>query len=772
MKKVKLVALCVLVMLLTVVDFYSTQIDANSNSNKTTATVTNNSDFTYADDNGNIIPTDTTSVEDSADTGSLKAYGATDVTQGVLKLRTQANSSIVTSYTDIYGRSGYINGYSAGDAAFLGEENGKYKFMISGVIGYMDASANNGQPLSYTSSLSVSYYYSDGTYLYHWISNDAAANGSGLYSQRIGYAPSYLSTGTHYYSYDGHYFYTSYVTMLVDYINTSSPTGTRANSVNPANPYYNYFQYLSARSKTIIADSTLNNYIASKTSSGVLLNSGSSFISCQKKYGVNALLALAHAALESSWGNSSMATTKNNLFGISAYDSNTSSAKTYASASDCITDYMKGWLSINYLDPLDYRYSGAAYGDKNGGITMKWASDPYGGEKIASLATTIDLNCGSLDYNRYQLGIKTTNSKANVYSLESTSAPVLYKTAADNSYPVIIQSAGSSFYRIQADEQINATRTGLIQDIGSFVFGYSFAYIQASEITKVNTGNMTCQLSSGTQPTTTGISYTANVEDYCWQNWVSNGATAGTTGVSKRIEGIKIGLSGYNSSATVSYRTHVSNVGWGSWVSNTAVSNELGTDEQIEAIQIKLANLSGYNVQYRVHVQNIGWMDWVENGAVAGTTGRSLRVEAIQIKLVPTTNISYQTHIQNIGWQSPVSGESIAGTTGQSLRMEAFKLSLTDQAYSGDVTYSAHVQNIGWQNWVSDGALAGTSGQSLRMEALKIKLTGEIANHYSIQYRAHVQNVGWQSWVSDGEVAGTSGKSLRIEAIQIKLVAK
>ena len=38
------------------------------------------------------------------------------------------------------------------------------------------------------------------------------------------------------------------------------------------------------------------------------------------------------------------------------------------------------------------------------------------------------------------------------------------------------------------------------------------------------------------------IYYRVHVQDYGWQDWVSNGAMAGTSGQSKRLEGIQIKL--------------------------------------------------------------------------------------------------------------------------------------------------------------------------------------------------------------------------------------
>ena len=87
------------------------------------------------------------------------------------------------------------------------------------------------------------------------------------------------------------------------------------------------------------------------------------------------------------------------------------------------------------------------------------------------------------------------------------------------------------------------------------------------------------------------ISYQAHVQTYGWQNWVSDGALAGTTGQAKRVEAIKIQLQG------------------------------------------DIANYC--DVYYRVHAQSYGWMGWAKNGQAAGTTALGKRIEAIEIRLVP-----------------------------------------------------------------------------------------------------------------------------------------
>jgi len=283
------------------------------------------------------------------------------------------------------------------------------------------------------------------------------------------------------------------------------------------------------------------------------------------------------------------------------------------------------------------------------------------------------------------------------------------------------------------------------------------------------------------------VMYKTHVQSYGWQDWVSDGATSGTVGQSKRLEAIYIKLDS-SIDGGISYQTHVQNIGWQGWVSNGALSGTSGRSLRLEAIRIKLTGnaANNYDIYYRVHAQNFGWLDWASNGASAGTAGYSYRLEGIQIVLVTkggdapgaTDNpfydgmIKYQTHVQNVGWQGVVADGKTSGTSGKSLRLEGIKITLGNTGYSGTVSYRTHVQNIGWQDWVSNGAMSGTSGKSLRLEAIQIKLSGDVASHYDIYYRVHAQNYGWLDWAKNGASAGTAGCSYRLEAIQIVLLPK
>lgn len=278
-----------------------------------------------------------------------------------------------------------------------------------------------------------------------------------------------------------------------------------------------------------------------------------------------------------------------------------------------------------------------------------------------------------------------------------------------------------------------------------------------------------------------GVTYTVHVQTYGdRQGWVENGATAGTNGERKRLEEIRIKLTGNEYSGSIRYKTHIQSFGWQKWVANGVNSGSRGKAKRLEGIEIMLTGevAQHYDVVYRVHCQTYGWMNWVKNGVMAGTSGQAKRLEAIQIKLVPKSQVTdmgvtYRTHCQSYGWLNWVADGAASGTTGQSKRLEAIEIQLTGNRYSGSVNYRTHVQSYGWEkDMVSNGAMSGTSGKAKRLEAIEITLEGDIANYYDIYYRVHAQSYGWLGWAKNGATSGTSGLSKRLEAIQIQLVPK
>ncbi len=727
----------------------------------------------------------------------------TNSSTAVVNFRVYSSASINTSYyEDGTNREGYTNGYYAADGAFLGYDDEtnpkKVKFMQAGVVGWVDIS--KVEVLNYTDSKvnTLSKYYVKNGKLYHGISTNLS-NSSYSSSLDAGTAPAYLKEGYDYYSYDGHYFYegsttASYAKMLDDYRNNR-----RTNAVNSSSPYYNYYQYLSHRSITVYSAEELNKAISALVTASEntykrtskLRSLGECFISNQNEYGTNALLMLAVAANESAWGCSNIAAQKNNLFGHAAYDSDPNgSANGYSSVEYSVYYHSANFISKGYLDPVtDSRYYGANLGDKASGLNVKYASDPYWGEKGAAICWRIDRYLGSKDASKYTIAIKdtlnTNHSVINIKSDASSSSNTLYSTYpvsskstynsyAPSNYPFIVIKNGdkNNYYKVQSDGAVNSNRTGIIQSPSQseYDFDKDYGYIPKSSVTIACMGSDSSSSEKNTENTTgqpTGKSdneptlyYSANSQNVGWLDEVNEPNTAGTTGRSLDLYQIKIDLKNAVKSAVLSGKVYSN----GSWLnydkitSSTVIGN---SNKALQLVNFTLSNQTGYKLQYRVHSADIGWQAWTDQGNNAGTSGKN--IQAIDFRLIRDSSIIYepsiyyQAHIQDIGWQTKVYDGNQAGTVGQAKQLEAVKI---------------HIEDYGWMDWKKNGEIAGTVGQAKQLEAIQIKLTGEIAKEYDVYYCVHAQEFGWLGWAKNGESAGTAGYNYQLEAIKIKLVKK
>ena len=741
--------------------------------------------YLLEEDNGGVVEED----------GRQMSRAASDK---IVNFRANANGQTVTdttAYTEYRtGESGYLYGRSGADGAYLGEENGKVKFMIAGVIGLVDKS--KVQVVNLSSVKSYSQYYANGTSLIHRITMNMTTEGWGGYAD-IGPQPAYMQTGKSYYSYDGHYFYQDYGTMLSDYRNS-----TREHSINPGQPYYNYYQYLPLRSQTKYSGTELNSMINQYTSnSSKMRNTGTNFANRQNLYGTNALLMASVGALESGWGSSSIAQTKNNLFGLNAVDSAPGEkADVYKSIDACIQTFAETYLSKRYLRAGWDFYHGGFLGDKASGMNVSYASDPYWGEKIAAVAWMLDNGNGQKDRGRYTIGIKDTiNTKYNAVNVRkepNTASNVLYMTTSSSgnpvsNYAVLIKGIDGDFYKIQSDPVLNSGRTAINTGSGSYSYDDMYAYISRDYVTVVSgevSGDDGTDGKPDTPPAGEGITYAVHAQTYGWMGDKQDGAMAGTEGEAKRLEAVRIQLREPSVSGSVEYRTHLQSIGWTDWAADGAVSGTEGEARRMEAIRIRLTGemAEKYDIYYRVHVQTYGWLDWAKIGETAGTTDGAKRLEALEIRLVNKDGnapgetdrayiqplLAYQTHVQTFGWQELAEGGVKAGTEGLAKRMEALKVSLTNQKYTGNIEYQVHVQTYGWMDTVRNGEIAGTTGQAKRMEAIRIRLTGEMAEQYDVYYRVHSQTYGWLDWAKNGQSAGTEGLAKRMEAVQIVLVTK
>ena len=235
-------------------------------------------------------------------------------------------------------------------------KDGRLPVKISGLSGYM-----NKSDLVAVSSDSdfIPHYATDGNYLYHELSPYA--------SIRVAPHSSSMAIGKKYYSADGINFENFTVENPFLFRDLRKPSNYTAEELDKV---YSLMNIKGSR----------------------LAGKGAIFKEAEERYKINALYLIAHSALESSWGRSQIAKDKNNFFGIAAYDTTPyDSAKSFDDVDKGILGAAK-WIRENYID------NGRTYlGNKASGMNVLYASDPYWGEKIASIMMRINSQLGEKD---------------------------------------------------------------------------------------------------------------------------------------------------------------------------------------------------------------------------------------------------------------------------------------------------------------------------------------------------------------------------------------
>lgn len=294
-----------------------------------------------------------------------------------------------------------VDGYQLGsDGKWLGEkatnENAAYYQVVPVTANVYNA---DGEKLSYISQGSVV-----------WLDKDRKSDDKRL-AITISGLSGYMKTEDlqaldaskdfiPYYESDGHRFY-HYVAQ-----NASIPVASHLSDMEVGKKYYSadglHFDGFKLENPFLFKDLTeATNYSAEdldkvfsllNIDNSLLENKGATFKEAEEHYHINALYLLAHSALESDWGRSKIAKDKNNFFGITAYDTTPYlSAKTFDDVDKGILGATK-WIKENYID------RGRTFlGNKASGMNVQYASDPYWGEKIASVMMKINEKLGGKD---------------------------------------------------------------------------------------------------------------------------------------------------------------------------------------------------------------------------------------------------------------------------------------------------------------------------------------------------------------------------------------
>lgn len=413
----------------------------------------------------------------------------------------------------------YINGVTSGDGAFI-QYNYEYnaaEIMISGFRGWVKKVDFDGYdsyrivPMSLL--ISPTYYTVSNNELYHRVSIHPSRVSSNYFTAWCLGPINVLENDTTYYSFDGNYFYTKIETMLQDY-----KDNTFQNSANYNDIYYSYLQFLPYRAESLLDADALNNYVSSRgyvmpttytawTSESQMYGQGNNFVTSSDYYGTNVGLTFGIAINESGIGRSSIAMTKNNLFGHAAYDLNPgTSAGAYSSIKSSIDYHNFGFISVGYLDVYDYRYFGSHVGNKNSGINVKYASDAYWGEKATANYYTLLKESGFSDIDNYLVGMNTSGDTVIKKEASSTSETMTNYNNSEFGYisnvPILIldEVIGESingnniWYKVIVDTKVDENRDpmdidgnpNLTQqsDIVTSAFDYSinYGYVHSSYV--------------------------------------------------------------------------------------------------------------------------------------------------------------------------------------------------------------------------------------------------------------------------------------------------
>ena len=375
------------------------------------------------------------------------------------------------------GTAGTINGCYGDDAAYLyTDDSGKYvTFASSGVTAQAKVSDVTVVPLQNIFVNLSMFTVRDGD-LYHMIKGEMDDDYF-AYIIDLGPAPEYLGEGKAYYSYDGHFFYSDdkLYEMLDDYRN-----GIRDGSVNPEDPWYDWYQFVSHRTLSHVDEEVLRKYFEEamgitgpmvtyydndKDGIGDILNQSQlygmqdCFMQAQYEFGANALMMLAVSQSESGSGRSSLSFTRNNLYSHAAYD-NTEEAEAgrYNDIRSSIISHAKYYLSGSYLSPMKEQYNGGFFGNLSAGMNVVYSSDPYWGEKMASAYRILDEYTEAGDGNSVQIGIRTVEDQTIVYRDPSTEMPI-YTTGEmpDMAFVILdeVENDEGRWYEIQSDATLD-----------------------------------------------------------------------------------------------------------------------------------------------------------------------------------------------------------------------------------------------------------------------------------------------------------------------------
>ena len=191
------------------------------------------------------------------------------------------------------------------------------------------------------------------------------------------------------------------------------------------------------------------------------------------------------------------------------------------------------------------------------------------------------------------------------------------------------------------------------------------------------------------------IYYRVHAQNFGWLDWAKNGESAGTAGYSYRLEAIEIKIveKGTDFSGStekpfheslIKYQVHVQGIGDQAYKFDGDMAGTSGQSKRLEGLRVLLTNMSeDSSVEYQAHVQTYGWQGWKKDGELAGTSGEQKRLEAVRIRLSGEAeekyDIYYQVHVQHLGWLDWAKNGEEAGSAGFGYRLEGIRIMLVEK---------------------------------------------------------------------------------------------
>ncbi len=338
---------------------------------------------------------------------------------------------------------------------YLGSTENYVKANLAGMTVYVKPNDVNLVPYQMVAGRSH-YTVLNGDLYHHVYNQDVKAYSLGYMA---GKAPSFLTAGQKYYSWDG--------------ITFNNEAGQQVGKA------YQYFNYLPLRTTTSYTAEEIDGFIdAMLKDREDLYNSnntkyaryedvlnksklkglGSYLKEVEEKYRINALFILSLGFNESDYGMSTIAQTKNNLFGLNAVDSDLGLAHSFETPAESIDGLVEKTIIEKYtsFDPKKAFYAnGAVFGNKTVGMNVVYASDPFWGQKNAGYMYRADKFLGGKDYGKYELGLTNTTG-LNVRSQASASSEKYY-TYPKSGMPVAIIGTevssvdGAAWYKVVSE---------------------------------------------------------------------------------------------------------------------------------------------------------------------------------------------------------------------------------------------------------------------------------------------------------------------------------